>query len=124
MKKYLLVVFVVLLLVVSGCSSSNDEQETAIPYCRLEFETIEEGSKYVGGYSIKRENLGQSWDEWGEWTKAELIIDQLLNQNHVCFGYFPPENKGYFSSAPGFSWNPCKFEGRDCICLEEDKDNN
>lgn len=126
MKKYLFVVIlVVFVFTLTGCSSSDDEdvEKTSIPYSRLSFDTLDEESQYVGTYSIQRENLGQKWDEYGEWTETELLFDEFLHQNNVCFGYFGMSNKGYFNAAEGYSWDECKFEGRDCLCLEKDNSN-
>ena len=124
MKKYLLIVFVfVFVFTLTGCSSDNEDiAETSIRYSRLSFGSLEEDSEYVGTYWVERTNLGQSWIERGEWKSLELNFDSITKENHVCFGYFGMNNSGSFRTKEGYSWNPCKFQGRDCLCLEKDKD--
>ena len=120
MKKLLIVVCIVV-LAFSGCSSSNekDGKPSDIPYSRIEFEILEENSEYVGTYWIKRSNQFTSWEEWGEWTKCEYTIDNILGQATVCFGSFPPENKASFFAKEGYLWGECRSGGRDCLCLKK-----
>jgi len=121
MKKYLLVVFVVLLLVVSGCSSSDgkDGESSDIPYSRIEFQVLDEDSPYVGTYWIKRSNQFTSWSEWGEWSELQYIVDRYTGGGKVCFGYFPPKNTATFAVKADYTWEECRSEGRDCLCLRK-----
>ncbi len=118
MRKYLIVVCVIVLLVSSGCSSSDGESSD-IPYTRIEFEILDESEIYVGTYWIKRSNQFTSWDEWGEWTELQYYVDKITGGAKVCFGYFPPGNKAAFAAKEGYSWEECRSEGRDCLCLRK-----
>jgi len=124
MRKYLIVVCVIVLLVSSGCSSCSSSNEkdgkpSEIPYSRIQFEILDENSGYVGTYWIKRSNMFTSWDEWGEWTELQYFVDRYTGGARVCFGYFPPRNKATFSARVDYSWEECKLEGRDCLCLRK-----
>ncbi|HQJ73475.1 MAG TPA: hypothetical protein PLW74_01175 [Candidatus Dojkabacteria bacterium] len=121
MRKYLLIVVCIVVLAFSGCSSSNekDGKPSEIPYSRIQFEILDENSGYVGTYWIKRSNQFTSWDEWGEWTELQYFVDRYTGGAKVCFGYFPPENKANFAAKEDYSWEECRSEGRDCLCLRK-----
>ena len=121
MRKYLLIVVCIVVLAFSGCSSSNekDGKPSEIPYSRIQFEILDENSGYVGTYWIKRSNRFTSWDEWGEWTELQYFVDRYTGGAKVCFGYFPPENKANFAAKEDYSWEECRSEGRDCLCLRK-----
>ena len=122
MRKYLLIVVcVVVVFISSGCSSSDGKEKelSDIPYTRIEFEILDEDSEYVGTYWIKRSNQFTSWDEWGEWTELQYFVDRYTGGAKVCFGYFPPENKANFAAKEDYSWEECRSEGRDCLCLRK-----
>ena len=121
MRKYLLIVVCIVVLAFSGCSSSNekDGKPSEIPYSRIQFEILDENSGYVGTYWIKRSNQFTSWDEWGEWTELQYFVDRYTGGAKVCFGYFPPENKANFAAKEDYSWEECRSEGRDCLCLNK-----
>jgi len=119
MRKYLLIVVCIVVLAFSGCSSSSDEESSDIPYSRLSFGILDENSGYVGTYWIERSNQFTSWDEWGEWTELQYFVDRYTGGAKVCFGYFPPENKASFATKADYSWEECRSEGRDCLCLNK-----
>ena len=121
MRKYVLIFLCIVVLAFSGCSSSNekDGKPSEIPYSRIQFEILDENSGYVGTYWIKRSNQFTSWDEWGEWTELQYFVDRYTGGAKVCFGYFPPENKANFAAKEDYSWEECRSEGRDCLCLRK-----
>lgn len=67
---FVLVIAALLLGVFSPVSAAT---VPASNFGGVSFETLPDDSEYVGTYSAQRCNLGQSWHEWGEWTKLEYL---------------------------------------------------
>ncbi len=97
-----------LLIILASCSS---EEADPIPWDRLVIEEKDLG--YAGYYFITRQNLGQQWEEDGEWTSFEVVFKNTI----VCFGSFPKPLKAYFTAHPDYQWVEVYYQGRNCLEL-------
>ncbi len=110
MKKNIELIVVGIVVLIAGLVISIwGKKEHNFPYERITFVQIE--GPYIGSYYITRTNLGQQWQEYGEWEST------FLQDTTVCFGYFSINDHATFRHDDNHEWIPTKKAGRDCLKL-------
>lgn len=95
----------------------NNVSANEIPYNQISFSRLPDDYGVVGYYTIQRENLGETWEEWDSFEESFLFS---FVPPKVCFGYFTKRNKAKFYSKRGYEWTECNDFGRTCLCLRKE----